>query len=105
MEVKRLHKRVRALREVGLIAPPHELATCRPRQVRMLDVKREVHASGMMNDVIHAREILPSPPVTFPVYGLDGSWSGSRWLDGFGDRIGDDVRSVRLAHQSTETGP
>jgi hypothetical protein len=58
----------------------------------------------MMDDVTHAREISPSPPVTFPVYGLDGSWSGSRWLDAFGDRIGDDVRSVRLAHQSTETG-
>jgi hypothetical protein len=58
----------------------------------------------MMENVTHAREISPSPPVTFPVYGLDGSWSGSRWLDVFGDRIGDEVRSVGLAHQSTETG-
>jgi hypothetical protein len=58
----------------------------------------------MMDDVTHAREISPSPPVTFPVYGLDESWSGSRWLDLFGDRIGDEVRSVRLAHQSTEAG-
>jgi hypothetical protein len=58
----------------------------------------------MMDGVPYSREISPSPPVTFPVYGLDGSWSGSRWLDVFGDRIGDEVRHVGLAHQSTETG-
>jgi hypothetical protein len=58
----------------------------------------------MMDGVTHSREISPSPPVTFPVYGLDASWSGSRWLDGFGDRIGEEVRWVRLAHQSLETG-
>jgi hypothetical protein len=58
----------------------------------------------MMEGVTHAREIAPSPPVTFRVYGLDGSWTGSRWLDGFGDRIGDEVRWVGLAHQDLETG-
>jgi hypothetical protein len=58
----------------------------------------------MMDGVTHSREISPSPPVTFPVYGLQASWTGSRWLDGFGDRIGDEVRWVRLAHQSLETG-
>jgi hypothetical protein len=58
----------------------------------------------MMDGVAHSREISPSPPVTFPVYGLDGTWSGSRWLGNFGDRIGDEVRSVGLAHQSTQTG-
>jgi hypothetical protein len=58
----------------------------------------------MIEGVTHSREISPSPPVTFPVYGLDGSWTGSRWLDGFGDRIGDEVRWVRLAHQDLETG-
>jgi hypothetical protein len=58
----------------------------------------------MMVGVTHSREISPSPPVTFPVYGLDASWTGSRWLDGFGDRIGDEVRWVRLAHQDLETG-
>jgi hypothetical protein len=58
----------------------------------------------MMGSVTHSREISPSPPVTFPVYGLDASWTGSRWLDGFGDRIGDEVRWVRLAHQDLETG-
>ena len=36
------------------------------------------------------------------MYGLDASWPGSRWLDGFGDAIGDEVRWVCLAHQSTE---
>jgi hypothetical protein len=62
------------------------------------------HASGMMDGVIRSREIFPSPSVTFPVYGLDESWSGSRWLDSFGDQIGSEVRYVRLAHQSTQTG-
>jgi hypothetical protein len=58
----------------------------------------------MMDGVTQSREILPARPVTFPVYGLEASWSGSRWLDGFGDRVGDEVRWVRLAHQSMETG-
>jgi hypothetical protein len=66
--------------------------------------QREARAWGMMDGVTHSGEISPSPPATFPVYGLDGSWSGSRWLDGFGDRIGDEVRYVRLAHQNTQTG-
>jgi hypothetical protein len=43
-----------------------------------------------------------SPPVAFPVYGLDASWPGARWLDGFGDRIGDPPRWVRLAHQTVD---
>jgi hypothetical protein len=54
----------------------------------------------MIEGVTHSREISPSPPVTFPVYGLDGSWTGSRWLDGFGDRIGDEVRWVRCGQWS-----
>ena len=49
-----------------------------------------------------SREISPAPPAAFPVYGLDASWSGARWLDGFGDAVRDEVRWVRLAHQSTE---
>jgi len=49
-------------------------------------------------------EIPASPPADFPVYGLDPSWPGARWLDSFGDRIGDQVRWVRLAHQNPETG-
>jgi hypothetical protein len=57
-----------------------------------------------MDGVTQSREIRPSPPVAFPVYGLDPSWSGSRWLDGFGDRIGDEVRWMRLAHQGMGTG-
>jgi hypothetical protein len=43
-----------------------------------------------------------SPPVTFPVYGLDASWPGARWLDGFGDKIGDPPRWVGLAHQAAD---
>jgi hypothetical protein len=58
----------------------------------------------MMDRVTESAEISPSPPVTFPVFGLNPSWSGWRWLDGFGDRIGDEVGWVRLAHQSAVTG-
>jgi hypothetical protein len=49
------------------------------------------------------REDPASPPAAFPVHGLDG-WPGARWLDGFGDAIGEQVRWVRLAHQDTRTG-
>lgn len=49
------------------------------------------------------REDPASPPAAFPVYGLDG-WPGARWLDGFGDAIGEPVRWVRLAHQDARTG-
>lgn len=57
-----------------------------------------------MDGVTQPREIVPSPPATFPVYGLDASWTGSRWLDGFGDRVGDEARWVRLFHQDPESG-
>ncbi|HEX4087621.1 MAG TPA: hypothetical protein VHZ33_02830 [Trebonia sp.] len=43
-----------------------------------------------------------SPPVDFHVYGLAASWPGARWLDGFGDEIGDPPRWVRLAHESAD---
>lgn len=43
-----------------------------------------------------------SPPIGFPVYGLDGSWPGARWLDSFGDQVGDPPRWVRLGHQSAD---
>jgi hypothetical protein len=43
-----------------------------------------------------------SPPVAFSVYGLDASWPGARWLDGFGDGIGDPPRWVALAHQAVD---
>jgi hypothetical protein len=43
-----------------------------------------------------------SPPVAFPVYGLEASWPGARWLDGFGDQIGDPPRWVALAHQAVD---
>src|SRR5271170_5564497 len=41
-----------------------------------------------------------SPPVAFPVYGLDASWRGARWLNQFGDEIGDPPRWVTLAHEA-----
>jgi hypothetical protein len=48
--------------------------------------------------------VAPSPPVDFPVYGLEPSWPGSRWLESFGDRIGDPVTWVSLAHLGYVTG-
>jgi hypothetical protein len=49
-------------------------------------------------------QIPASPPLAFPVYGLDPSWRGARWLDCYGDTLGGEVRWVRLAHQSLESG-
>jgi hypothetical protein len=46
--------------------------------------------------------IAPSPPVDFPVYGLDPSWPGSRWLESVGDLIGDPVSWVSLGHRSLD---
>ena len=46
--------------------------------------------------------IASSPPVDFPVYGLDPSWAGSRWLESFGDRIGDPVTWVSLGHRNLD---
>jgi hypothetical protein len=45
-----------------------------------------------------------SPRIQFPVYGLDGSWPGLRWLEGFGDEIGDPPRWVSLGHRSRDGG-
>jgi hypothetical protein len=58
----------------------------------------------MMNGMTYPRQVPPSPPAAFPVYGLDASWSGARWLESFGDVLGEEVRWVRLAHQSRRTG-
>ena len=41
-----------------------------------------------------------SPPVGFPLFGLDESWQGARWLDGFGDPVGDPPRWASLGHQT-----
>lgn len=41
-----------------------------------------------------------SPPFDFSVYGLDASWPGARWLDSFGDQVGDPPWWARLSHQS-----
>jgi hypothetical protein len=43
-----------------------------------------------------------SSPFGFSVYGLDASWPGARWLDSFGDQVGDPPRWVRLSHQSVD---
>jgi hypothetical protein len=43
-----------------------------------------------------------SPAFDFPVYGLDASWPGARWLDSFGDQVGDPPRWARLSHQGVD---
>jgi hypothetical protein len=48
------------------------------------------------------RQVRPSPPVDFTVYGLDESWHGARWLESFGDAIGDPVHWVSLGHQGQD---
>jgi hypothetical protein len=45
---------------------------------------------------------LTSPQIQFPVYGLDRSWPGLRWLELFGDEIGDPLRWVSLGHRSRD---
>lgn len=45
------------------------------------------------------RPIPASPPVDFPVCGLDESWRGPRWLGMFGEAIGDPPDWVSLWHQ------
>ncbi len=45
---------------------------------------------------------LVSPRIQFPVYGLDRSWPGQRWLELFGDEIGDPLRWVSLGHRSRD---
>jgi hypothetical protein len=45
---------------------------------------------------------LVSPQIQFPVYGLDPSWPGARWLELFGDEIGDPLRWVSLGHRSRD---
>ena len=57
-----------------------------------------------MVDMALTGQVPASPAADFPVYGLDTSWPGGRWLDSFGDVIGEEVRWVRLAHQSLDTG-
>ena len=44
----------------------------------------------------------PSPTVDFPLYGLDASWPGARWIESFGEAIDDPVHWVSLGHQSPD---
>jgi hypothetical protein len=53
-----------------------------------------------MNNRPGSGQVPHSPPIDFPVYGLDASWPGSRWLEMFGDVIGGPVRWISLGHQS-----
>jgi hypothetical protein len=55
-----------------------------------------------MHNVPGSGRVPTSPPIELPVYGLDASWPGARWLDGFGDEIGDPPRWVSLAHQTLD---
>jgi hypothetical protein len=48
------------------------------------------------------RPVAASPPVDFPVYALEPAWPGSRWLESFGDQIGDPVSWVSLGHRSLD---
>jgi hypothetical protein len=40
--------------------------------------------------------------VEFPLYGLDATWLGPRWIESFGGWVGDPVASVLLAHQAPD---
>ena len=55
-----------------------------------------------MDGMTRPRQISPSPPVDFPVYALGAPWPGSRWLDSFGEAIGDPVHWVSLGHQGLD---
>lgn len=44
----------------------------------------------------------PSPPVDFPLYGLDRDWPGLRWLDFYGGALGTPTTDVWLGHRSTD---
>lgn len=48
-------------------------------------------------------ELPTSPPIRFPLYGLAESWAGARWLESYGDALGDEVRYAMLAHLSPDT--
>lgn len=57
-----------------------------------------------MDDMNRPRQVPvpPSPQADFPVYGLDAAWHGSRWLESFGEAIGDPVHWVMLGHRSRD---
>jgi hypothetical protein len=48
------------------------------------------------------RQLRPSPPAGFPVYGLGEEWHGTRWLESFGDGIGDPVHWVSLGNRGPD---
>ena len=58
----------------------------------------------MMGGMSLPRPLRPSPPADFPVYGLDAAWPGTRWLESFGDAIGDPLHWVSLGHLGPGSG-
>jgi hypothetical protein len=47
-------------------------------------------------------QVPTSPPVSFAVYGVDPALPGARWLESYGDALGDPVRYVGLARLSAD---
>src|ERR1700756_2140763 len=58
----------------------------------------------MVGGMSPPRPLRPSPPADFPVYGLGTAWPGTRWLESFGDVIGDPPHWVSLGHLSPDGG-
>lgn len=44
----------------------------------------------------------PSPPVDFPLYGLDQAWPGLRWPDFYEGQLGEPTTGMWLGHRSTD---
>lgn len=57
-----------------------------------------------MGGMSRPRQLRPSPPADFPVYGLGAAWPGTRWLESFGDAIGDPLHWVSLGHLGPDGG-
>jgi hypothetical protein len=53
-----------------------------------------------MNVTSGSGRLPASPPAEFPLYGLDPSWPGARWVESSGDAVGGPPRWVSLGHQS-----
>jgi hypothetical protein len=58
----------------------------------------------MMGGMSPPRPLRPSPPADFPVYGLGAARPGTRWLESFGDVIGDPPAWVSLGHLGPDGG-
>jgi len=47
-------------------------------------------------------QIPAAPPAEFPIYGLDASWPGARWLDSYGDAA---AAAIVLVNLTLPAGP